>query len=167
MHYIKMRGVGIMQTQDCHDTHDICLQVHKLPSMTIVAHQVLEMTDTVTVVDWFFIKCTDLILVFLLSILFIASQFVLHMSLWFCHTTTHKHTLTHSPTLLCGTSEMTFTSSQRMRSRPQRLILERVLTANTSRMMRATNTRKPRTIAMACRSHTSQHQWVEFPSTNI
>lgn len=40
-----------MQTQDCHDTHDICLQVHKLPSMTIVAHQVLEMTDTVTVVD--------------------------------------------------------------------------------------------------------------------
>lgn len=51
MHHIKTRGVGKMQTQDCHDTHDICLQVHKLASMTIVAHQVLEMTDTVTVVD--------------------------------------------------------------------------------------------------------------------
>lgn len=80
------------------------------------------------------------------------------------HTYTHAHTLTHSPTLLCRPSLTTFTSSHRMRSRPQCLILERVLTANTSRMMRATNTRKPRTIAMACRNKSTQRQWAGLTS---
>ena len=62
---------------------------------------------------------------------------------------------------------MTFTSSQRTRSRPQRLMFERVFTANTSRMMRATNTRKPRTIAMACRNQRTQCEWAEITSTNM
>lgn len=71
--------------------------------------------------------------------------------------------------LLCGPSLMTFTSSQRMRSGPQCLILERVLTANTSKMMRATNTRKPRTIAMACRNHRTSASvcWNDCKETNL
>ena len=87
-----------------------------------------------------------------------------------CHTNTntntHTHTLTHSPTLLFVTSLRVFTSSHRTRSLPQRLIVERVLTANTSRMMRATNTRKPRTIAIAC-SQKTQHKLLEVTSTNM